>query len=126
MTEQLIKCRCPADPAGPPCPVPHDRWLGQLPRVCALAQPYPCQCRRSGGCSPEWCACAGRVDVENVPDWCCSRNGNTPRAAAIAKHASSYRTCWCAGDIDRHGREVAPDALVGLIPELPEDDEEEG
>lgn len=124
---KLIKCTCPA-PAGQVCPVPHDRWLFQLQsspsRVAAVAAAYPCQCRRSGGCSPEWCACAGRVDVENVPEWCCSRNGNTPRAAAIAKHASAYRTCWCKGDINRHQVEVAI-PTVGLIPERPEDDEEE-
>ena len=118
----LITCTCPA-PAGQVCPVPHDRWLGRFPAVVPIGVPYPCACDRRG-CNPNWCPCAGRADVEAVPERCCARNGNTPRAAAIAKHASDYRTCWCKGDIDRHTREVAP-AVVALIPDVTDDDEEE-
>jgi hypothetical protein len=64
--------------------------------------------------------------VENVPDTCCSRNGNDPTAVARAKHGGDYRPCWCRGDIERHRVEISP-AAVALIPDLTdeEDDSEE-
>ena len=74
--------------------------------------PYPCRCR--GRCSPNWCECAGRVDLLNVPATCCARNGNTPREAAKARHGGDYRPCWCKGDLDRHKVEVR-DRTVGLL-----------
>jgi hypothetical protein len=117
----LILCTCPA-PAGQVCPVPHDRWLGRLPSVAPLDSPYPCLCQRRGGCSPQWCPCAGRVDVENLATTCCARTGNTPRATAVAIHGGDYRTCWCKGDLDKHL--TAAPVITGL-PGLTEEDEDD-
>lgn len=128
----ILRCRCALTPGGARviepeivCPVPHDRWLLRTAAagVAALAEAYPCQCRRRGDCSIQWCACAGRIDLENVPAECCAHRF-TPRQVAIAIHGGDYRTCWCAGDIDRHKREVSP-AVAALIPDLPEDDDDE-
>jgi hypothetical protein len=121
----LITCTCPA-PAGQVCPVPHDRWLSGGLVVRPLAQPYPCLCNRRGSCSPQWCPCAGRVDLENVPATCCA-HVNTPLVVARAIHGGDYRTCWCRGDLDKH-KTAAPvlTALPGLVrdPELDEEDED--
>ena len=116
---ELIRCTCPADPAGPPCQVPHDRWIKA---GTPLAKPLPCLCDRRG-CSPQWCECAGRVDLENVPPSCCAWK-NTPEVVAKAIHGGDYRTCWCKGDIEKH-KTQAPviTALPGFAEE--EDDDAE-
>lgn len=117
---KLIQCICPA-PAGQVCQVPHDRWLSYATRggVVMLTEPYPCKCQ--GRCDPNWCECAGRRDLQQVPQRCCAWT-NTPEVVARAKHGGTYRTCWCRGDIDRHRTQVAP--AVGLM-DLPEDEEDD-
>ncbi len=100
---KLITCICPA-PAGQVCPIPHDRWLGMLPAVVPISEPYPCRCDRRG-CSPQWCICAGRVDLENVPASCCAHRF-TPDYVARAIHGGDYKTCWCKGKIERHKTEA--------------------
>lgn len=122
---KLIICTCPlpVDAAGarPVCPVPHDRWLGRLPSAASIAQPYPCRCGRR--CSPQWCECAGRIDLENVGPDCCAHR-HTPEVVAKAIHGSDYRTCWCKGDIELHKtRNPTITALPGFDNE--EDEEED-
>lgn len=54
------------------------RWIvaGTL-----VSEPYPCLCseRRGYACSPKWCRCSGRVDLQNVPPDCCA-HWHTPEA----------------------------------------------
>ena len=119
---KLITCTCPA-PAGQVCPVPHDRWLSGGLIVRPISQPYPCACKGgSWKCSPVWCDCAGRVDLENVPATCCA-HVNTPLVVARAVHGGDYRTCWCGGHVERH-KTQAPviTALPGFIEEDEDDD----
>jgi hypothetical protein len=48
------------------------------------AQPYPCLCSRARACNPRFCACAGRLDLDQVPERCCAHT-NTPEVAALAQ-----------------------------------------
>lgn len=121
--EGLVRCTCPSGPGdGRPCQVPHDRFLvANVP----ADQPYPCRCEGWRPCDPNWCECAGRTDLENLPSTCCARTPNgTPRAAAKAKHGGTYRPCWCNGDLDRHKTQTKLPA-VGLIDPDAEPDEDE-
>lgn len=122
---KLIRCRCALTPGGPRviepetiCPVPHDRWLLR-PGVTPIAQPYPCRCGRS--CSPQWCECAGRIDLENVGPDCCAHR-HTPEVVAKAIHGSDYRTCWCKGDLAQH---KTRNPTITALPGLETDDEDE-
>ncbi len=51
-----------------------------------VTEPYPCRCHESrfGRCSPVFCPCAGRPDVQ--PDPCCSGRVG-PVEVVIAKAA---------------------------------------
>lgn len=46
--------------------------------------PYPCRCNPEGTCSPKYCSCSGRLDLENVGPRCCA-HVNTPEVAARAQ-----------------------------------------
>jgi hypothetical protein len=49
---------------------------------------YPCRCGADGdtrGCSPMWCPCAGRLDLDNVPLSCCARRFTPDIVAQAAK-----------------------------------------
>jgi hypothetical protein len=115
---KLITCICPA-PAGQVCPVSHDFWLRAQ---ATTARPYPCRCDR--GCDPNWCECAGRVDLHAVPSSCCAKR-NTPEVVARAKHGGDYRPCWCGGRIERHKTETAIPAHAVLRDTVDEDEDEE-
>lgn len=68
------------------------------PAVWAIAgtptsAPYPCRCSQAGRCSPRWCGCAGRLDLDDVPRSCCAHY-NTPAAAAAAHAAAQAAAPW--------------------------------
>jgi hypothetical protein len=52
-------------------------------------QPYPCRCSeaRYGRCSPKWCPCAGRTDLDDVPPECCAHH-HTPAVVEAAWRAA--------------------------------------
>jgi hypothetical protein len=74
------------DPA-PPVEPAVDTVLVWLRERTAVHGVYPCRCRQNRRCEVLWCRCAGRVDLDQVPRWCCARV-NTPAVWKAAYDAS--------------------------------------
>lgn len=58
---------------------PRGKWLiAQTPTTA----PYPCRCRATSRCDPQWCPCNDRTDIETMPTICCGRREAETRRRA--------------------------------------------